>query len=290
MKLFITGSESFIGKELISLCGKDGTEFVGVDAAKSTRPNCYQADIRSKDVADLIPENSVIIHLAALSRDADCKDNAYECFDINVMGTLNLINAAQKKRARQFIFASSEWVYDSFADDEIKDENSFINIANHTSEYALSKLVSEANLRQKYQHGFCPTTILRFGIIYGPREKNWSAVESLFSSVKNKDEVTVGSLKTARCFIHVSDIAVGIIKSVGLEGFNIINLQGKRSISLGDIIETGMRMLNKKPRVSETTLEKASIRSVSNDKSEELLKWSPMIDLNDGLRSLIPFI
>ena len=88
-----------------------------------------------------------MVHLAALSRDPDCKNKAIECFDVNVMGTLNLIKSTSVKNVKQFIFASSEWVYDKFIDSKEKNEESIINIENHFSEYALSKLVSESNLR-----------------------------------------------------------------------------------------------------------------------------------------------
>lgn len=288
MKLLITGSESFVGKELISQCQTNGIECIGVDFRKATRSNCHQVDIRSKEIVDFIPKDiDGIIHLAALSRDSDCNDKPYECFDVNVMGTLNLINAAEKKQAKQFIFASSEWVYDSFRKDEIGDENSFIDISKHASEYALSKLVGEATLRQKYRRTFCATTILRFGIIYGPRRIGWSAVESLFHSIKNDNEITVGSLKTARCFVHVSDIASGIIKSIGLSGFDIINLAGDKLISLGDIIETGTKILNRRPRVMEREAGNVSIRNVSNEKAKRLIKWEPVIDLHDGLKSIM---
>ena len=288
MKIFITGSEGFIGRELMSQCEKQGIEAIGLDSIKSPKPNCYQADLRSKDIVGLIPERAdAVIHLAALSRDDDCRDKAYECFDINVMGTLNLIEAAAKKRAKQFIFASSEWVYDNCSKDEIKNEESFINIANHKSEYALSKLVSEANLRQKFQHGFCPTTILRFGIIYGQRKDGWSAVESLFNAVNSRDEVTVGSLKTGRCFIHVSDIASGIIKSIGLDGFNIVNLEGDVLITLEDIIETASRLLSKNPKIIERDPANVSIRNISNEKAKKMLRWKPEIDLERGLKSLL---
>ena len=127
------------------------------------------------------------------------------------MGTLNLMDAAHSRGVRQFIFASTEWVYDSFSEDEIKTEDSVIDIGKLDSEYALSKLVSEQNLRQRFAYGFCDTTILRFGIIYGPRFKNWSAVESLFHAVGTEQEVRIGSRQTGRCFIHVEDIAAGIL-------------------------------------------------------------------------------
>ena len=255
MKIVVTGSESFVGKELVSQCKAKDISIIGFDIIdkKESEYDFHQVDIKSVQIVDHIPENTdAVIHLAALSRDADCKGKAYECFETNVMGTLNLINACKAKNVKQFIFASSEWVYDEFNEDEIKDENTFIDIANLTSEYALSKLVSEINLKQQYELGFCSTTILRFGIIYGPRKSNWSAVESISSAVKNHEEVTVGSLKTGRRFVHVSDIANGIIKSIGLVGFNIINLTGNKVITLGDIIQENQKIYGKVVKVNET--------------------------------------
>lgn len=277
--LFITGAKGFIGKELVSQCRKQGIEVFEADLP--------EFDIRKKEIADFIPEGTdAIVHLAALSTDPLCKNNAFNCFDVNVMGTLNLMEAAEKRKVKQFIFASSEWVYDNCTENEMKTEDSVINIANHTSEYALSKLVSEANLRQKYQQGFCPVTILRFGIIYGPRKEGGSAVESLFGAVKEKDEIEVGSLATGRHFIHVSDIASGIIKSIGLQGFEIINLGGNDLITLGEIIETSKKILNKNPKTIETNPKNISVRSISNEKAKALLNWKPEIDLETGLKTL----
>ncbi len=287
MKLFITGAEGFVGKELVSQCENQGIEVFAVDLVKSSEPNHYQADIRSKDIINLITEEAdAIIHLAGLTRDSDCKDSAYDCFDANVMATLNLIDAAHKKKVKQFIFASSEWIYGECKKDEIKDEDSFIDITSLNSEYALSKLVSEANLRQKFQYGFCSVTILRFGIIYGSRKKNWSAVGSIFNTVRTKGEVIIGSLKTGRCFIHVSDIVSGIIKSIGLDSFNIINLEGNKLIILSDIIETSKIILNKNPKIIETDPSNISIRNISNEKEIKLLKWKPGINLENELNKL----
>ena len=225
--ILITGSESFVGKELIKQCKENKISVMGIDSMniKNAEYIYHQIDIRDPKISEVIPKNiDAIIHLAALSRDADCKDKAYECFDVNVIGTLNLIKAANKKNVKQFIFASSEWVYNDFTENEEKDENEIIDASKHTSEYALSKIVSEINLKQQFMNKFCSVTILRFGIIYGPRKNNWSAVESIFNQIKNKSEITIGSLKNGRRFIHVSDIADGIIKSIGLNGFNILNL------------------------------------------------------------------
>lgn len=291
MKIFLTGSSSFVGKELLRCCAAKNIEVVGVDAVYPEQKGCYQADICSESVSRHIPSDcDAMIHLAALSRDADCKGNAYKCFTTNVMGTLNMIEAAASKGVKQFIFASSEWVYGDFKEGEIKNEDSFIDASSLKSEYALSKLVSEINLRQRYSQGFCPVTILRFGIIYGPREGNWSAVESLLNLVATQPEVAVGSLQTGRCFIHVTDIAEAIIASIGLGGFQIINVQGKNLVTLSDIIEAAKMILKRDPKVQERTPGQVSQRIVSNAKAKELLHWQARIGLEEGLRTVADFL
>jgi len=290
--IVVTGSESFIGKKLISSLLEKNEKVIGFDLVeKSQNYNFVKIDIRSKNLEDHIPENiDVLIHLASLSSDPLCKGKSYETFDINVMGTLNLIRAAIKKNVKQFIFASTEWVYEGFSENEEKDENSIIDITQHKSEYALSKLVSEINLKQEFDNGLSNVTILRFGIIYGPREKNWAAVESIASMVKNNTEVTVGSLKTGRRFVHVFDIVEGIILSIGKSGFNIINLTGNTIITLNDIIKTTEKLFNKSITIVEKNPTNISLRNPSNQKAKKLLNWNPKINLEDGLKSIKSFI
>ena len=287
MHLFITGSNSFIGQELIRQCDEKGITITGIDVAPGTRSDCTVADICDADIGKHIPENvDAIIHLAGLTRDPDCKNQAKKCFQANVMGTLNLIDAAQEREASQFIFASSEWVYDSFEPNVAKTERSAVDASKLTSEYAFSKYVSEVNLRQKFQHGFMPVAILRFGIVYGPRKSNWSAVEALFNTVATSESVSVGALATSRRFIHVSDIAAGILAAVGLPGFEVINLQGANQVSLGDVIAESQSVLGRNIPVSESNPAAPSIRLIDNSKAASVLSWSPQIPLAEGLRSV----
>lgn len=290
MKVLITGSESFVGKELIRQCLKKNISVVGWDTVIPKNPpyDFYKIDICSKEIPlEVFNDVDCIIHLAALSRDADCKGRSYACFNTNVMGTLNLVEYIKKTKIKQLIFASSEWVYDKFEENKEKDETSIINISNHNSEYALSKLVSECNLKQEFNNNICDMTILRFGIIYGPRKNNWSAVESIFNMVKTQSEVTIGSLKTGRRFVHVSDIATGIIQSIGLSGFNIINLTGDKIETLENIIKTSEEILGKKVKIIETNSTSISIRNPSNFKAKKLINWDQKINLKKGLETLL---
>lgn len=291
MKLFITGAVGFVGTELRKQCGQRGIGYSAVDLVNQGLKDISVADIRQKSLADLIPEKAdAVIHLAGLTRDSDCSNKAYDCFDANVMATLNLIDAAQRRNVKQFIFASTEWVYGEFKELGSKEEEFPIAPSKLKSEYAFSKFVSEINLIQKFQHGFCDTTILRFGIIYGNRKKNWSAVESIFNAVRTQDEVRVGSLKTGRCFIHVSDIVSGVLASVGLSGLQTLNLEGDKIITLGEIIDTSKRILGREPSIREDNPAGMNLRDISNKKAKQVLGWKPVVTLEQGLNQLNEFL
>ncbi|MCH8136152.1 MAG: NAD(P)-dependent oxidoreductase, partial [Proteobacteria bacterium] len=195
----------------------------------------------------------------------------------------------QQRAAKQFIFASSEWVYDSFDSERRKSEDDPVDIAKLDSEYAISKLVCEANLRQQHRRGFCPVAILRFGIIYGPRLENWSAVESILNAVATRDEVTVGALSSGRHFIHVADIADAILASVGLPGFQVLNVQGRDLITLGQIAEVAKALLGRNPRIVEKSPGDFNRRPVSSRLAQSVLGWQAQVGLEAGLKSVVEF-
>src|SRR5580692_1150448 len=98
MKIFITGSESFIGAVLWDLCEKAGHEVSGIDVAPSSRPGVARADLRDPHLEEHLPEGATVIHLAAVSTDPLCKANPSEALDINLTGTLRLAQAALRKK------------------------------------------------------------------------------------------------------------------------------------------------------------------------------------------------
>jgi UDP-glucose 4-epimerase len=286
--IVITGSESFVGAELKSQLESAGREYTGLDALPSADPRSRVADICSPAVADAIPQGAdALIHLAAISRDKDCLADPVRAFTVNVNGTLNLIRAAQARGVRQFIFASSEWVYGNVANEEIQTEDFAIDVRKLHSEYAITKLLGEQMLRLACERTAWAATVLRFGIIYGKRPANWSAVEQLFFSARDKETIEVGSAKTARRFIHVSDICRGILAAIGRDGYEIFNLSGDTLITLGNIVETGAKIWGTHPKLVEKNASAISIRDPRNDKAKKMLGWAPQIDLAGGLKSLM---
>lgn len=287
MKLFVTGSESFIGRRLFARCKALGIDAVGIDSMASAGANSIQADIRDPAIADLIPEAAIVVHLAAISRDPDCRADPRGAFDVNVNGTLNVAAAAEKRKATQLIFASSEWVYGDVRNDEVQLEDRPIDVTVMKSEYAFTKIVGEQCLRLAC--ALPAITVLRFGIVYGPRDANWSAVESLFHSARTQREIMIGAAKTARRFIHVDDIISGILACRGRTGFEIFNLSGDRPVNLGEIIETSARLWGRSVRIVETNGTQPSVRNPDNAKARASLGWKPEIDIAVGLADLKRF-
>ena len=287
MSIFLTGAGSFIGHRLIHVATAQGHDLSGIDLAPPSLPTFSACDLRAPDLADAIPENTeVVVHLAAISRDPDCRKDPRGAFDVNIQGTLNLLDACVKRQVRQLIFASSEWVYGSVENVSAQTEEDPIDVTRLHSEYALSKIVGEQVLRLTHAQGGPAVTVLRFGIVYGPRDDNWSAVESLFHSVMENKDIEVGSLQTARRFIHVDDICGGIMSVLGRSGFEVFNLSGNELISLGDVISVSGSVVGTSPKVVETAPQNISIRNPDNTKIREQVGWEQCLSLAAGLHTL----
>lgn len=286
MTIVVTGAQSFIGRRFITLARHHGITVIGIDRIPGDNVDVV-VDIRDPAFITAVPENvAAVVHLAAISRDADCKADPAGAFDVNVSGTLNVAQACIERQAGQLVFASTEWVYGEVADGSVQVEDQCIDVRRIDGEYALTKLVGERALALAGRRGLMNVTVLRFGIVYGPRDENWAAVESLFHQVAAGAEIKVGSLASARRFIHVDDIASGIIASLGRQGYEVFNLSADRLITLGEVIEASGRIHGFEPLVSETAPSKPSIRNPDNGKARAQLGWQPAVDLGTGLLTL----
>lgn len=289
MRVVITGSEGFVGRALKEQCRIEGVEAIGIDMVPSDDTGHVIMDIRSPTIEEAIPNGAdALVHLAAISRDQDCINAPITAFDVNVGGTLNLLRSARARGVGQFIFASSEWVYGEVGSEDVQTEESPIDLARVKSAYALSKIVGERLLYMTHRdNDSCAVTVLRFGIIYGPRPANWSAVEQLFHAVRTGETVEVrGSLNSGRRFIHVSDIANGMLHSIGRTGYEIFNLCGNSLITLQQVIDQSAELLGRRPRVVERDPLAVSIRNPDNQKARRILGWEPVIGLKEGLSTL----
>ena len=289
MKIAIVGSEGFIGKELRAQCERERISVTSLDVVPAAHAGHTVVDVLDVDLARHLHDGlDAVVHLAAVSRDADCAKDPRHAVEVNVAGAVNVHAAACARGAKQLIFASSEWVYGEVQGQDAQTEDMPIDVRRIGSEYALTKLFAEQLLRVAHSRDpKTAVTVLRFGIVYGPRPANWSAVEQLHEAVRGGGPIAVhGSLKTARRFIHVSDVVRGIIRAIGRTGYETFNLSGDELITLGEIIAASAELLGRNPSVSEGNPLAISVRNPDNRRTREALGWRPAIGLRDGLRTL----
>ena len=274
MTLLVTGSSSYIGRNLIDLLEKKKIHYIGIDINKPYNKNCKKIDITKLDQLKRIRTKiDCIIHLAAVSNERDARNDPFLTYKVNIIGLLNLINLAKVKNIKKFIFASTEWVYEN----QIKKKH-LLDLEKCPNSYSNSKLISEIALKSQNKIKY---VILRFGIIYGNRSKNnMSAFDQIIKHLKYSNIIEIGSKKTARSFIHIHDIVRGILAFVKCNNNYIIDLQGPEKISLGYLIKNAEKILKKKVIVKEKNPNKHSIRVIKFTKNKF---FTPKIFVKDGI-------
>jgi nucleoside-diphosphate-sugar epimerase len=284
--LLITGSSGFVGQRLANKASSLGFKVIGIDIKTDVNKSweSHELSITEADFSHLIPEDSVVIHLASLSTDTACKNDPQLAININYVGTLNTIKCANQAGAKHLIFASSEWVYPERTEITEQNESDILDLEDLQSFYAITKLVGESIVRTESK---VPFTNLRFGIVYGPRQIPGSSLEALALKVHNNEDITVGSDLTARRFIYIDDLIDGILKCAILNTKEIsnkaVNLTGNKIISLRDIIEVTNKLLGKKSQIL-TESKSPSIRNPLNNYAKTLLKWDPSTPLEAGIQ------
>ena len=191
---------------------------------------------------------------------------------------------AKKKKIKNFVFASSELVYGSFKNNEIKSIKSKIIIEKLESNYAKTKAIMEKIIVTSKKLNY---SILRFGIIYGNKISNFSVVESIVEQVKNKNIIKVQSKKTSRSFIHVDDIISAIICSLKLKGKNILDIQGPYPVSLEMLIKFTENIINKKVKIIEKNKKNCSIKLIDSTLSNKILNFKPKISIKKGILKIL---
>jgi UDP-glucose 4-epimerase len=284
--IVVTGSSGFVGKVLIRKLSSLGFKVFALDVVDPRMENVsyIKCDIGSDlEYSNFeIPKESIFVHLAALSTDTQCKQNPSLAMAVNLLGTQRVIELAKQLEASHLIFASSEWVYPETQISQIQQESDKLNLSDLNSLYAMTKLMAENLLRIENS---IPTTILRFGIIYGPRSLPGSAPESIALKVALNEKIELGSSKTARRFIYVDDLAEAITKCVvtnPIYKYSIFNVSGENLISLEDIVATAKKISASNSTIFSKDLN-TSIRNPDPTQFESVFGKITKTSLEEGL-------
>ena len=287
--LVITGSSGFVGERLCLAATKLGFDVIAIDLKISEKLDCKQisCDLSKESIASFIPEGTTIIHLASISTDSACRENPLLAIDANLRALSLITQAAATAKSRHLVFASSEWVYPESELQTEQFETDRLALTDLNSFYAISKLVGESILRTTSD---IPYSILRFGIVYGPRKTPGSAAESLALKAYMSQDIEVGSPLTSRRLIYVDDLIEAILRVVEFgpvsDSGTPLNLSGDELISLSRIVLSVNEMFNTSSQVTDLG-KKASIRNPSNSRAKTLLEWEPRTDFSTGIKQCL---
>lgn len=289
MRIFITGGCGFIGTNTISKLLKTGNKITVLDNSFSSTLDrnlvtFVKADIRnSGDLKRKITGNfDALIHLAAKSDARNMED--FSTFkEINVDGTMNVLELARKNDIKNIVFTSSSHVYG-----DVKDKSFFESQPiNPISYYGASKFFGETICRAYSDFYGINCTVLRLFTVYGPGGRTDMAVMKFIDSIaKDKTIEVFGKGKIKKDFVYIDDVSDGIIKSLNSKAkYEIINLGSGKATDLLSLIRMIENQLGKKARKSFLSMQKGDTAYSCADikKAKKLLNWSPKISIEDGI-------
>lgn len=287
-KVVITGGSGFIGSQLAQIFSDLAFEVVSIDpnVISNLIPgvNYINRDINiisDKELENLI-HGSTLVHLAALSSSPVCEENPTLAIRANLDLTMKLISISNRTNS-QIIFASSEWVYPDSTSPTVLLEEFQVELDPERNFYSMTKLVGEWMVK-RYSKNY---QILRFGIVYGERKTPQSAIEKIVYDAVKISKVQVGNFQTARCFIHVEDLCLGIAESVNLNSKNAtFNLAGEKLVSLSEIVKEVEEILNYE--IEKIDLgQSPSIRNPVSESFCEIHNWRPKVSISEGIHRLV---
>lgn len=300
-KILITGGAGFIGSTLIQQLGKkdyeifvmDNLSFGNREFIDIPDTHFFEADIRELSATVRIMETiqpEIIIHLAAIHFIPYCNQHPFEASDINIRGTMNLLDTTQKVTSvKKVLFASTAAVY-PVSDDAVSETYELRPL----DIYGLSKLTGERLCNEFYRETGIPTIICRFFNAFGPNETNPHLIPEIQAQINNGSrKIRLGNLAPKRDFIHTYDMADAIERLIEKfdNGIDIFNLGRGIEYAVTEVVEAFEKHLGEK---IEITIDPQRVRKVERmhlladiTKLKSFTGWTPRISLEEGIKTLL---
>lgn len=303
-KVLITGGAGFLGSNLCKHYLSNGWKVVCADNLGSGNIENVEPLMKNENFkfieADITNETSIldrvdlILHFASRASPSDYQTNSFETMTANSIGTFNLLKKAHEEGAR-IIFASTSEIYgqaDKFPTPETY--YGYVNSFGPRSCYDESKRFGES-LCYEFIHKFnVDARIVRIFNTYGPgmKHNDGRVVTNFILQALNNEPLTIyGDGKQTRSFCYVDDLVKGVYEFSAKDGLNgeVINLGNPAENTILELAEKIIKITNSKSKIIHEDLpEDDPVRRVPDiTKAKKLLKWSPQIDLDEGLKRLV---
>ena len=295
-KILVTGGAGFIGSNLVNELIKQGHKVVVVDDLSSGRKEnlnskakFYKADVRSKKIAGIFKKEKpdTIFHFAARPLVDECYKNPAEAISVNVMGTVNILEACRmQKKIESIVVASSDKAYGKAKELPYKEDHPLRG--DHP--YDASKSSADLIAKTYFSTYGLPIKITRFSNVFGPGDANSSRIiPGIIEAVlKNKELQIRSDGKMVREYTFVKDIALGCIKLAShKENFGeAFNFGSENVFNVLDIIKKSEEALGMKVhyRILNTAKNEIPAQYLDWTKAKTILSWQPQTSLESGIK------
>ena len=299
-KILVTGGAGFIGSAIIQVLQKANHEIFVIDNLSFGRRDFISIPESHFFAADILNGPAVrkiikainpdwVIHLAAVHFIPYCNAHPFEASNVNIRGTLNILEALKKTNTEKILFASTAAVYPiSQKTFKENDPTGPMDI------YGLSKLTGEHLMHKFHLETSLPTLVCRFSNAIGPNETNPHLFPTILNQITSgKRTIQLGNLTPKRDYIHVSDIAVAI-NALMLQcnnGFEILNIGSGNTYSVAEIVTAFEKVLGEKINIEidPDKVRKAERKNLAVDtvKLRTMVNWKPALDLEASIKDML---
>jgi UDP-glucuronate 4-epimerase len=308
MRFLVTGGAGFIGSNLVDELLFQGHEVVCLDnfdnyydpaikksniskALSYSKYLLIEGDIRDKQVLKaLFSENKIdmVIHLAACAGVLPSIQNPELYYDVNVTGTLYLVESMRKAGVTKMIFASSSSVYGNNKNVPFSESNL---VDTPISPYAASKKAGELLCHTySHLHGF-DIFCLRFFTVYGPRQRPEMAIHYFVKNILQGFPIKqFGDGNSQRDYTYIDDIVSGVKDAIeNLKGYEIINLGESQTISLKELITVIESVTRQKAIINLLPHQEGDVDITFADitKAKKLLGYNPSFPFEKGIELFV---
>jgi nucleoside-diphosphate-sugar epimerase len=302
MKILITGGAGFIGSNLAKRLVKDNHEVVVLDSL--LRGNKLDKDTFAKikfikgdvRIRELVLEASqgcdVIYHFAAVLGVDIVADNPVETMDVEVIGTRNVIEAAEANNVKYILYASTSGIYSHSA--IVKNALTEEVLVDPRTSYAMAKRYNEIYLASHYEEKGINVISLRFFNVYGWNQDNRMVVPRFFEQAIANEPITVfGTGLQTRDFTYIDDTVEACVKLVGIKGCHIINIANEAEWCITELANEIKSILNSNSEIVYLEAPKKRYdyeverRVGSSEKLHKLTNYKPLTNLRVGLEKIL---
>jgi UDP-glucose 4-epimerase len=297
--VLVTGGAGFVGSALVRRLISGGAHVSVLDDFSTGRADAVPAGGKvvhgsvtdRETIRALVAENQWIFHLAARGIVASTRDPR-EDFDTNVGGTLNLLMAAREHRVERVVYVSSASIYGNPRTLPINEDDGVMAL----SPYAVSKHSGEQYCLAFYESYGVPTAIVRYSNVYGPGQRPnnpYSGVVAKFfgAAVAGAPMAVHGDGQQTRDFTFIEDavdatLVVGTHPRAEGEVFNVGTGIETSVIDLARAIASTVGVKPVVEHIDRRDIDNIRRRAVNIEKIRRMLRWSPQIALEAGLRRI----